>query len=214
MTSPLPGTAEQTSPTPPPGPPVWTLIGPVLAAALGAFLLTITVGPELTGLQLDLQLPAAAAVWVFGAYLLPAALAVALGLRLGPRWPTALTLGAIALLVLGSLLITLAPAGGALLFGRAVSGFGAGLAWGVTAALVARVGAARVWLTPLAATLGVLAMLLGAVAGAAGARSLGWRWPFLLALPLGAVAFLVAVVIGIIVSTRRTGPAQPPAPRA
>lgn len=185
--------------------------GPVLSASLGAFLLMITVGPGLTALQHDLQLPASTPVLVFVAFLLPAALAVAAGLTLGRRWPTAVTLLAIALLVFGSLLITLAPGSGTLLFGRAVSGCGAGLAWGVTAALVARSATARVWLMPLAAGAGVLAMALGAVTGVVVAQSLGWRWPFLLALPFGAVALLVTAVSGIVAATRRTAAAPPPA---
>ncbi|MEO3924940.1 MFS transporter [Micromonosporaceae bacterium B7E4] len=214
MTPSFPGTADQLSPH---GPrpdvrPAWLLIGPALAASLGAFLLTLTVGPEWAAMQRDMDLPASAVLWVFVAYLLPALLAVPVGALLGRRWPTAVGLPAIALMVPGSVLITLASGSGSLLLGRAVTGFGAGLAWGVTAVLIAQAGPRRVWAAPLVAGAVVLGLGLGPVAGALLARMLGWRWPFMLAVPFGAVVLLVMVVSGIIMLIRHAStPAQPPA---
>ncbi|MFE9191737.1 MFS transporter [Micromonospora sp. NPDC007208] len=222
MTAPFPSTANQ---VPPYGPrsvlirdrphvfrPVWLLIGPTLSASLGAFLLAVTVGPQWVAIQRDMNLPASAVLWIFVAYLLPAVLAVAVGALVGRRWPTAVALSAIALLVPGSLLTALASGDALLLLGRAVTGFGAGLAWGVTAMLVAQMGARRVWVTPLVAGIVVLALGLGPVAGVLVGRAVGWRWPFMLAVPFGAVALLATVVSGIVVLIQRASrPAQPQA---
>ncbi|MFI6784368.1 MFS transporter [Micromonospora sp. NPDC050276] len=192
--------------------PVWLLIGPTLAASLGAFLLAVTVGPQWAAIQRDMDLPTSAVLWIFVAYLLPAVLAVAGGALVGRRWPTAVALSAIALLVPGSLLTALASGDALLLLGRAVTGFGAGLAWGVTAMLVAQMGARRVWVLPLVAGVVVLALGLGPVAGVLVGRAVGWRWPFLLAVPFGAVALLVTAVTGIIVLIQHASrPTQPQA---
>ncbi|MEO3780417.1 MFS transporter [Micromonospora sp. B11E3] len=213
MTSPLPGTANQ---IPPYGPrsavrPVWLLIGPAFTASLGAFLLTVTVGLTGAAMQRDMHLPTSAIPWVFVAYLLPAVLAVPVGALVGRRWPTAVALPAIALLVPGSLLTALASGNSLLLLGRAVTGFGAGLAWGVTAVLVTQVGARRVW-APLVAGAVVLALGLGPVAGTHLTRMLGWRWAFTVTVPFEVVAFLVTAVSGIIVLVQGASrQAQPPA---
>ncbi|MEV4500245.1 MFS transporter, partial [Micromonospora arborensis] len=223
MTAPSPSTANQVSPygshsVMPGGQshvlrPVWLLIGPTLAASLGAFLLAVTVGPQWVAMQRDMHLPTSAVLWIFVAYLLPAVLAGAVGALAGRRWPTAVALSAIVLLVSGSLLTSLAPGDALLLLGRAVTGFGAGLAWGVTAMLVAQMGARRVRVTPLVAGVVLLALGLGPVAGVLVGRAVGWRWPFLLAVPFGAVAMLVTVVSGIVVLIQRASrPAQPQAP--
>ncbi|GAA3776526.1 hypothetical protein GCM10022225_75610 [Plantactinospora mayteni] len=214
MTPPSPGAAGQ---VPPYGPlpgvrPVWLLIGPALAASLGAFLLTLTVGPEGAAIQRALHLPSLGILWMFVAFLLPAALAVPVGALVGRRWPTAVALPAIVLLVPGSLLIALASGSGSLLLGRALTGFGAGLAWGVTAVLVVQSRARRGWVAPLVAGAVVLGLVLGPVIGALLARLVGWRLPFMLAVPFGVVALLATAVSGIIVLTRRASPpAQPPA---
>ncbi|OKI62345.1 MFS transporter [Micromonospora sp. CB01531] len=214
MNLPFPGTTTQIPPsgTRPSARPAWLLIGPTLAASLGAFLLAVTFGPEKAEIQRAMHLPASVIPWIFVAYLLAALLAVPVGALLGRRWPTAVALPAIVLLVPGSLLTALAPGSGTLLLGRAVTGVGAGLAWGVTAVLITQVGARRGLMVPLVAGAVVLALALGPVAGAFLGRSLGWRWPFLAAVPLEVVALLVTAVSGIIVLMRRASqPAQPPA---
>ncbi|MEV4416463.1 MFS transporter [Catellatospora sp. NPDC049609] len=216
MTAPLPGTADQAPPQAlHPDVRIWLLIGPALAASLGAFLLTVTIGTEWTAIQGDLQLTASSTIWVFAAYLLPAILAAGVGALLGRGWPTVVGLSATVLLVLGALLTALAPGSGPLLLGRALTGFGAGLAWGVTAVLVRQLSVRRTWVTPLVAGLVVLALILGPVLATLLAQAVGWRWPFMLALPLGAVAFLVTAVGGLVALTRRAAqPVPTPAPPA
>ncbi|WP_460917131.1 MFS transporter [Plantactinospora veratri] len=179
---------------------------------MGAFMLAVIIGPAWIAIQRDMDLPASVPLWIFVAYLLPAVLAVPVGALVGRRWPTAVTLPAIVLLTSGSLLTALAPGSGPLLVGRAVTGFGAALAWGVTAALVARVRARRAWTVPLVAGAVVVGLALGPVAGALLGQTLGWRWPVMLAVPFGAAALLATAVSGIVVLVRHASPpAQPPA---
>lgn len=214
MTPPSPDTTNQ---VPPYGPhpgvrPVWLLIGPALVASLGAYLLAVTVGPVVAAIERDMGLPASVIPWSLVACLLPAVLAVPVGAVVGRRWPTAVALLASVLLLPGSLLTGFAPGSGSLLFARAVTGFGAGLAWGVTAVLVAQMGARRTRVAPIVAGAVVLALGLGPVAGTLLGRGLGWRFPFLLVVPVEVVALLVTALSGIIVLIQRASrPAQPPA---
>jgi MFS family permease len=182
--------------------PSWLLIGPALAASLGAFLLAVAIGPVATAIRLDMDLPAFGIVWLSVAFLLPAGLAVPLGFLAGPRWPTAVTLPAIVLLVIGSLLTSLGPGSVTVLLGRAVSGFGAGLAWGVTAFLIVRGRSGPPWVAPAVGGAVGLALVFGVAAAAFIARAIGWRWPFLLAVPFGAVALVAAAVCGTILLSR------------
>lgn len=193
MTPPSPGTR-----------PVWLLIGPTLAASLGAFLFTVTVGPEWSAIQADMNMSNIMTLWIFVAFLFAAGLAVLAGITLGRRWPTAVTLPAIALLTLGALLSALAPDSGFFVFSRALAGLGAGLAWGTTAALLVPMRAQRVPVMPLVAGTVLLSLVLGPVVGALLAQMATWRLPFMLALPVGALAFLVTAVGGIIALTQRT----------
>lgn len=192
------------------------LIGPAIAAALGAFLLTVTVGTEWVAMQRDMDLSPSMTAWIFVAYLLPSAIAVAIGVPVGRRWPTAVALIAVALMIPGALLTTLAPGSGPLTVARAVTGFGAGLAWGVTAVLVAQMGARRARVAPFVAGAVVLALVLGPVVGAFLARAVGWRFPFILAVPFGVAAFLATAVSGVVVltqgSSRTQGPKRPLGP--
>ncbi|MBB4960962.1 hypothetical protein [Micromonospora polyrhachis] len=89
--------------------PVWLLLGPALAASLGAFLLAVTVGPVWGAIQQTLDLSTLTMGWTFVTYLLSAVVAVPVGALVGRRWPTAVTLPAIVLLVFGSLLLAFAP---------------------------------------------------------------------------------------------------------
>lgn len=191
--------------------PVWRLVGPAFASSVGAFLLTVAAGPEWTAMRRDMGLSMSVA-WSFVAYLLPAAVGAAVGALVGRRWPAAVALPAAALLVPGALLTAFASGSGALLFVRASTGFAAGLAWGVTVVLVAQVGPRRVWVAPLVGGVVVLGLVLGPVVGALLERAVGWRWPFLLAVPFGLVALLATAISEIVVVVKRAyRPARSPA---
>lgn len=170
----------------------------MLAAWLGASLLTITVGPQWTSMRLDMQLPTLAVVWVFVAYLLPALATAAVGFLVGGRWPTVLVLPGIGLLALGALLTTFSSGSAVLLFARAVTGLGAGLAWGVAAALVRRQPAGRARAAWAITTTGtIVALVVGPLFGALVSMGLTWRVPLLAAVPIAGAAFLAAAASGI-----------------
>ncbi|MFD0783327.1 hypothetical protein ACFQZ8_05245 [Micromonospora azadirachtae] len=217
MTAPAPGTADQVPPNgpsasvivvvggdgPPPARPAWSLIGPALTALSGFYLFALGFGLLGAAMQGALHLPDWAIPGHFVAYLLSALLAVPVGVLVGRRWPIAVTLPAAVLLVLGTLWSSLAPGGGSLLFSRALTGFAAGLAWGVTAALVVQMRARHVWVAPLIGGLAVLSLAFGAVAGWLLTLGVSWRMPFLLAVPFEVVAVLATAVTGIVLLTRR-----------
>jgi predicted MFS family arabinose efflux permease len=178
--------------------PVWVLAGPALAAWTGASLLTITLGPQWTSMRLDMDLSTMTVVWVFLAYLLPALATTAAGFLVGGRWPTALVLPGIGLLVVGAVLTTFSPDAALLLFARAVTGLGAGLAWGVTAALVRQQPAGRIRAAWATVTTGiVVALVAGPLFGAIVSMAMTWRLPLLAAVPIAGIAFLAASVSGI-----------------
>ncbi|MEV6521525.1 MFS transporter [Longispora sp. NPDC051575] len=213
MTQPFPTAPHQPAPSPGPGPrPAWLLIGPTIAASLGAFLALVTVGPEWTAIQRDLALANSVLALVLVAYLLPAILAAGVGALVGWRWPTSVAVPASVLLMLGALLTAFAPDSVLLLVGRAVTGLGAGLAWGVTGALVARM-ARRGVLAAVVAGAVLVALVLGPVVGAVTEQLASWRLPFLLALPVGIVALLIAAVGGIVLLTGRASRPTPPQTR-
>jgi MFS family permease len=191
--------------------PAWQVIGPTLTASVGAFLLTATVGPGWDAMRREMDL-STSAISVFAAYLLPAALGVTASALLGRRWPAAVALPAALLLIPGTMLTAFAPASGILLLGRGLTGFGAGLAWGVTAVLVAQTGARRVWVAPLVAGVVLFGLVLGPGITAFLTRALSWRFPFMLAVLFAVGALLVTAVTEIAALTRRTSqPARPPA---
>jgi len=89
------------------------------------------------------------------------------------------------------MLTAFAPGSGILLLGRGVTGFGAGLAWGVTAVLVAQAGARRLWVAPLVAGVVLFGLVLVPGIAAFLTRALSWRFPFMLAVLFAVGALLV-----------------------
>jgi MFS family permease len=204
VTAHFPGAASQIQPVSPPSGivrPAWQVIGPAVTASVGAYLLAVTVGPQWTSMRLDLQL-STAVVWIFVAYLLAAAVGVAVGALVGRRWPAAVTVPAAVLLLPGTLLTAFAPGSGVLLLARGLTGFAAGLAWGVTAALVGQMGARRALVAPIVGGAVLLGLVFGPVTGAVVGQGFTWRIPFILAVPFELVALLATVVCEIVVLTR------------
>ncbi|WP_026212660.1 MFS transporter [Longispora albida] len=209
MNQPFPGTAQHApQPVPRPG---WLLIGPVIAAAVGAFLLTVTIGEGWTAISRDLALPNTSVIWNFAVYLVPAVLAAVIGALAGSRWPTAVAMPAAALLVPGCLLTSLASDSTVLLIGRGVTGFAAGLAWGVTAALVAKTGPGRMVAGLTAGCVILLSLVAGPVSWLVLGSVTTWRVPFLLAAVPALLAVLASLVSGIILLVQRSN--RPPQPQ-
>ena len=130
-------------------------------------------------------------VWVTSAYLLAYAVPLLITGRLGDRFgPKNIYLIGLAIFTLASLACGLSPTLGALIAFRAVQGFGGSLLNPQSLSVINRVfarhrrGAAMgVW-SAVAGSAG----LFGPVIGGLLAGGVGWRWVFLLYLPLGLVA--------------------------
>ncbi|MFG1945722.1 DHA2 family efflux MFS transporter permease subunit [Nonomuraea sp. NPDC048826] len=110
----------------------------------------------------------------------------------------------LAVFIAGSLAAGLAWDAGSLIAFRTLQGFGAGLLDPLVLILLARAaGPARAGrVMGLMGVVLSLGPVLGPIAGGAVLGSLSWRWMFLLSVPVGLVAYLLAV---------RVLPADPPA---
>jgi EmrB/QacA subfamily drug resistance transporter len=133
--------------------------------------------------------------WVIKAYSLTLAVFTLLAGRLADRdGRRRLFLVGLGIFVLGSLASGLAPSGGVLILTRAVQGLGAALVAPTSLAIIAetfpkkeRGMALGVWAGVSSSALG-----FGPLFGAIINDSLGWSWIFLVNVPLGAGAWLVA----------------------
>jgi MFS family permease len=192
--------------------PSWTLIGPGFAAVIGLFLLTVVFFgfDRMTPIQLDLGLSDRAfLLLVFAPYLVAAAIAFPLGLLLGGRFPTAVTVPGVVLMLVGVVLIAFAGSAGVLMVGRVLSGLGAGAAAGATTAVIRRINGRRSTAAAVAAVLGVLAAVVAPFVNQLIAGTTGFRVTYMAALPFLFVALVVNVVIGIARLMRAKGPVQP-----
>lgn len=188
--------------------PAWSLAAPGIAALLGAFLLTSAFGPVSTAWRMDLHLASGVTLWLFVAFVVPAVLTAAGGAVLGWRWPIAVLLPAVVLMVIGVAITAFAPSVAFLLAGRVVTGLGAGAAAGLAMMLVLRAGNAR---TPAAAALGLatlLALVLGPLVGMVLVTTLSWRLIFLLATIISVIVLFLCVAseITVLVTSRRPAP--------
>lgn len=176
----------------------WMLIGPGFAAIIGVAMLTavyridgkstIQVDFDMSGQQFLLTCVVP--------YLVAMMPAVALGLLLGARFPTAVTLPAIGLMLIGTALTALAANSAMLLVGRVLAGLGAGAAAGVITALVLRLNGRRGIAAAVLAALGVLAAVTAPVIGQVISDAVSFRWVFLAAVPFLLIALIVSAVGG------------------
>lgn len=159
-----------------------------LGVLMGALDIAI-VGPALTTIQADYAADQRQLAWVFAIYVLFNLIGTPLMAKLsdsfGRRAVYVLDVG---LFALGSLLVAAAPSFGLLLVGRAVQGLGSGGIFPVASAVIGdtfpaeRRGAA---LGMIGAVFG-LAFLVGPIIGGV-LLLFGWRWLFLINLPLAAL---------------------------
>lgn len=192
----------------------WTVIGPGFAAIIGLFMLTAVYGAGgMSPLQRDLgfsdlQLLVSAVV----PYLIAAAVAFPLGILLGRRYPTAVTLPAVVLMVVGVLLMAFVSGSVMLMVARALGGLGAGAVVGVTTALVRGMTDRRSLVAAVVAALGVLALVAAPFVSQLLSTTLSFRLAFLVAVPLLLVALVASAVSGIVLLVVTRRPAQPGPP--
>lgn len=148
------------------------------------------VGPALPAIQAEFALGATDLGWVFGAYVLANLLGAPVMAKLSDRkGRRSIYVLDVALFALGSLVVAAAPTFPLLLAGRAIQGLGAGGIFPVASAVIGdtfpveRRGGA---LGLIGAVFG-LAFLIGPAIGGMILGAAGWRWLFIVNLPIAAV---------------------------
>ena len=171
----------------------------VLALSGGLFLSvlsTTVVSVALPSIGRDLHASHTELEWIVDAYVLVYASLLVVGRVVGDRWGRkGAFLGGVAIFGLGAALTGLAPNIPLLLAGRVVQGVGPALLVPVSLTIIRaivedprrRAVAIGVWSTGSG-----LALAIGPVLGGAAVDMLGWRWVFLLNLPLTAALLALA----------------------
>lgn len=173
-------------------PALWALV-------IGFFMILVDVtivSVATPAIMTELHASVDAVVWVTSAYLLAYAVPLLITGRLGDRFgPRRVYLAGLALFTLSSLWCGLTSSVGALILARVFQGFGASLMTPQTMAVITRTfpptqrgKAMSLW----GSTAG-LALLVGPVLGGVLVDTLGWAWIFIVNVPVGIVAFVLAV---------------------
>ncbi|HEY5855781.1 MAG TPA: MFS transporter [Aldersonia sp.] len=174
----------------------WTALG---ALCLGFFMILLDmtiVAVANPAIMIDLQADVNSVVWVTSAYLLAFAAPLLVTGRLGDRFgPRKIYLCGLTVFTLASLWCALSGSIHMLIAARAVQGLGAALMTPQTMAVITRIfppdkrGAAMgAW----GAVAGV-ATLVGPILGGVLVDGLGWEWIFFVNVPVGIVAFVLAL---------------------
>src|SRR3954451_8990750 len=187
------------------------LLAAVISGLLLAMLDQTIVGTALPTIVRQLD-GASLYVWVVTAYLVPATVTLPIYARLSDRYGRRpLLLTGMALFLFGSALSAAAQSMPELVAFRALQGAGAGALEGLSFILVADLygGRRNAALQGMLAGLMGLSFIAGPLVGGFLADHVGWRWVFLVNLPIGAAA--LAVVAGVLpVSVGRSeGRAKP-----
>jgi EmrB/QacA subfamily drug resistance transporter len=191
------GIAQASEPSTAPRHAAWVLTATILTSSL-AFVDGAVVNVGLPAIGRDLHGGASDLQWVINAYLLPLSALLLLGGALGDRFGNRRVMVAgVALFAVTSAGCAVAPGLGWLLAARAAQGVGAALLMPTSLAILggafsgeARGRAVGTWAAAASVT-GAIAPLLGGwlIDGA------GWRWIFLINLPLAAVAAGLALAV-------------------
>jgi EmrB/QacA subfamily drug resistance transporter len=177
-----------------PWPALWALVIGFFMILVDTTIVSVANPKILEGLKTDIN----SVIWVTSAYLLAYAVPLLVTGRLGDRFgPKNLYLSGLVLFTGASLWCGLSGSIGLLITARVVQGLGAALMTPQTMAVITRTfppnkrgSAMALW----GATSGV-AMLVGPLLGGVLVDSLGWEWIFFINVPVGVVAFILAIIL-------------------
>jgi EmrB/QacA subfamily drug resistance transporter len=172
-----------------------------LAVLCGAMLMIILDGTittvALPVLQAQLGFTTAGLAWTVNAYLVPLGGLLLLAGRLGDLYGRRrMLLGGLALFVLASLLCGLAIDAGTLIAARFVQGVGAAMASAVVLGMVVALfpeAGERARAMGVYAFVGAAGASIGTLLGGVLTETVGWRWIFLVNVPIGVAAVLLAL---------------------
>lgn len=169
----------------------------VAVAFVSAFFMDLMdstiVNVALPKLALDLNASGTALEWIITGYLLSLAIWIPVSGWLGDRFGTKKTfLFALMVFVIGSALCSLAPNVGMLLFFRVLQGVGGGMMTPVGIAMLFRAFPPneRAEASSILAIPAAVAPAIGPVIGGWLTDYVGWRWIFLVNVPIGLAAFI------------------------
>jgi MFS family permease len=180
--------------------PWWALIGPALATITSFFTATsVYEAGRVSHMMMDIGvLPREFLLVGVLPYLLAAAITFAPGFLLGGRFPTALLVPALGLMIIGVFLTSFASGGTILLVGRAISGLGAGVAVGVAVAVVRRIMGPRAVAATAVAALGALAAVAAPFVNRALSEATSFRIAYLATVLFLFIALFASAVSGIV----------------
>ncbi|RAN77592.1 MFS transporter [Bacillus sp. SRB_336] len=175
-----------------PWPALWALVLGFFMILVDSTIVSVANPKIMEGLHTDIN----SVIWVTSAYLLAYAVPLLVTGRMGDKYgPKNLYLVGLGVFTLASLWCGLSGSIGMLILARAVQGLGAALMTPQTMAVITRIfapdkrgPAMGLW----GATAGV-AMLVGPILGGVLVDGLGWEWIFFVNVPVGLVAFVMAV---------------------
>jgi EmrB/QacA subfamily drug resistance transporter len=185
-----------------PWPALWALVLGFFMILVDTTIVSIANPKIMVGLDTDIN----SVIWVTSAYLLAYAVPLLVTGRLGDRFgPKNLYLIGLVLFTGASLWCGLSGQIDILITARVVQGLGAALMTPQTMAVITRTfppnkrgSAMALW----GATSGV-AMLVGPLLGGVLVDSLGWEWIFFINVPVGVVAFVLAIFLVPALPTQR-----------
>jgi EmrB/QacA subfamily drug resistance transporter len=167
----------------------WLALTILCAGVLMITLDTTIVNVALPSIREDLRLTPASLIWVVNAYLLTFGGALLLGGRLGDLYGCRrLFLIGLALFTSASFACGIASTQAALVAARAVQGFGSATVMAVTLSLIVNMfpdGMQRTRAVSVYAFICGAGGSIGLLAGGVLTSALGWRWIFLINLPIG-----------------------------
>jgi multidrug resistance protein len=183
----------ESAPTTSPWASLWALCLGFFMILVDATIVSVATPAIMTALGADIN----AVVWVTSAYLLAYAVPLLITGRLGDRFgPKRVYLVGLTIFTLASLWCGLTGTIGALVAARIVQGLGASLMTPQTMAVITRTFPAESRGRAMGAWGAVagVATLVGPILGGVLVDGLGWEWIFFVNVPVGILAFVLALV--------------------
>ncbi|MEF2977023.1 DHA2 family efflux MFS transporter permease subunit [Subtercola sp. YIM 133946] len=175
-----------------PWPALWTLVIGFFMILVDSTIVTVATPAIMKGLDADIN----SVIWVTSAYLLAYAVPLLITGRLGDRFgPKYVYLTGLVLFTLASLWCGFAGDISTLIIARVVQGLGASLMTPQTMAVITRIfpATSRGQAMALWGAVAGVATLVGPILGGVLVDGLGWEWIFFVNVPIGVVAFILAL---------------------